>query len=719
MQINEIIMHGIKGQNTVQPLTGKDIFIGHNGAGKTTRLQTLGISMLGYCPGEGKTPAETYKLATENEMEVGLVLNDFNLSRIFQRKAKQKKDGSTEISVSQDIRISPSRGEKTLAQKEARIKLECGDFPSMLDFQQFLDLSDSKRRDFIYNLSPISADSWNRERVYEYLVDHLLLPDLEANDPDKYKVMVTLISGAMEQYPASYDVQAGILSMLEWAKAKQTHWNEEKKNAQGAVKKLSDLKNEIQQTDRNIDTNKKELDDLQLQLSNVKAQIAGDTEKAKAIEKRMTRLDELKKSMTELNNSLSKPLDLSHIDQQLGTEEAKIKVIDNTAQVAELQKQLEANSTESLRLQAEERKKYEILVECRTQIKTLNSQTEHIVNQKGICVISPLIGCNKDFAPFVQWASKEIERLQQLETTTQNEHDNITRSLNACGDKAKEINKQIQELNTNGTEQQKINDAARKVIAELKQKKVDEENARAKLSDKVNSLQEEYDKLQAEPVEPIAPIDILEKRRDGLQSQIDSLKPKLDDQQKAKTTLSNMRSSMIDSKEATYYADNCKNLVETLGPKGLQGDLVKGILEPIRGSIQENLIRMNIYNDFYFQTLSDTGREVFQFGWINENGRHVNFDVLSTGEKILLLSAMMVTLMDRSQPPLKVLAIDNIENLDRNNFKYALAGLDQLAGKLDNIILAGVIDPPELEGWKVWSLNQPQESEGVPQSAIA
>jgi exonuclease SbcC len=718
MRIQEIHMNGIKDQNAVQILTGKDIICGLNGSGKTSRIQSLGISLLGYCPGKGKTPAETFKLATEEDMSVGLKMDDFQFSREFKRKERNKRDGSREITISQDISLSPSRGEKSLAQKEARIMAECGNFPAMLDFQQFLDLSDAKRRDFIYGLSPITTEDWDRNRVYEYLVEHLLTDELGINDQDKYNIMNQLIAGAMEQYSASYDVQAGILAMLEWSKAKQTHWNEEKKNAQGAVKKLSDLKNELQQTDRNIEDNKKELEDLREQLSDIKAQIARDTEKAKVIEKRLARLEELRISIAQLKDSLAKPLDLSAIEQHIAAEEARVKEVDITRQLAELQEQIKANGQESLSKQQERQEKYDRLSECRANIKILSTQIQHISQQKGICVISPLIGCNKDFAPFLEWANKEIERLQQEESQLNEDHTGLLNALVGLGDKRRELDAAIQGLNTQAAQQQKENDYARKAIAEFERQKVDAENARGKIAERAKTLQEEYDKLQSEPIEPIAPIDILEKRRGGLQGQIDAFKSKLEEQQKAKTTLSNMRSSMIDSKEATHYADNCKYLVEALGPKGLQGELVKGILEPIRSAIQENLLLMNIHNEFYFQTESDTGKEVFQFGWINEKGNQVNFDGLSTGEKILLLAAMMVTLLERSNPPLKVLAIDNIENLDKNNFSYAIAGLDKISPKLGNIILAGVIDTQEIDGgWKVWDLSKPLEAEGVAQIA--
>ena len=68
MAIQRITMHGIKGCNDDQILTGRDIIIGSNGSGKTTRLQALGIALLGHVPGGPKLPAETMKLASADKM---------------------------------------------------------------------------------------------------------------------------------------------------------------------------------------------------------------------------------------------------------------------------------------------------------------------------------------------------------------------------------------------------------------------------------------------------------------------------------------------------------------------------------------------------------------------------------------------------------------------------------------------------------------------------
>ena len=120
---------------------------------------------------------------------------------------------------------------------------------------------------------------------------------------------------------------------------------------------------------------------------------------------------------------------------------------------------------------------------------------------------------------------------------------------------------------------------------------------------------------------------------------------------------------------------------------------------------------MGIENKFYFSTNSDTGKEIFQFGWINKFGDKRNFDALSTGQQMILLIAMLTTFIEKASPACRILAIDNIENLDSGNLKNVLDGLNKLSDKLDNIILAGVIDIGEANGFTIWNLGNEEVSE--------
>ena len=79
---------------------------------------------------------------------------------------------------------------------------------------------------------------------------------------------------------------------------------------------------------------------------------------------------------------------------------------------------------------------------------------------------------------------------------------------------------------------------------------------------------------------------------------------------------------------------------------------------------------------------------------------------------MLLLIALMTTIIERINPPLKVLAIDNVEALDGNNLSRILNGLAAAGQNMDNIILSGVLDMSlfdDLSGelpWRIWDLDR-------------
>lgn len=733
--IKEITMHNFKGQMAPQKLTGKDILVGPNGKGKTTRLQAVGIALLGYVPGKGKLPAETFKLASADNMSVGLVTNNLTFSRTFKRSEKSGKDGSTNVTVSQGIELSPSRGERKAADKEARIAFEVGNFPIMLDFNEFLSLSDAKRRDFIYGLSAIKSDFWDRKRVEEHLRSKLLTMDLGVNNPDRFKIMEEQITEAMKQFPEGFDIQSGLQSMIEWAKAKQSHWNEQKKNAVGAVKKLADMKNQLAETDRNIVQHRNELEQLQQQLTSSESQLARDRERKRAVDDRLTRISELGILIeTSLRGAPKSNVDYDSLIAEL---QGKIKQYDFKTEFAKLDQELQSINQQLKVARDEDRTAYVALAQIQAEKEVLNSTLKQIDEQSQrngaarVCVIHPKIGCNKDFGKAAEAFTQQVALLDRKEADQQAILSDIKKQIENLEMQKNGLDTRRTELHKKQTTLNQANEETRKAIADQEKKKADEANAAARVSDQLKMYREEQTRLRNLPPEVIAPLEILEKQSEGIRTQIKELKAKLVDQEKAKTTLSNLKSTMIDSKTATYNAQCIKDLSEALGAKGLQGELVKGILDPIRSDIQENLELMGIESEFYFSTESDTGKEVFQFGWRNDLGDERNFDALSTGQQLLLLIAMLVTFLERSNPPLKVLAIDNIENLDRVNFRKAIDGMDKLSDKIDNIILAGVVDLyetkwidgeevrtllPELKDWGVTDLGE-DVSKAVKQSA--
>lgn len=707
-RITQVTMRGFKRQDTVQQLSGRDIFIGPNGIGKSSRIQALGTALLGYVPGTpGKRPQDTYRMATGESMIVGVNTESFGFSRSFSRKVTRKRTGEQEVSVTQDLQVSPSRGEKTLAEYEARIAQEMGNFPVMLDFGQFLAMTDADRRKFFYGLAGINGDEWSKEKVSKHLQKELLTPDLLANNQDAHDAQMAMIRECLEEWRPGLDPEAGVQAMLEWTKAKQKHWNAEQKKSAGAVQKLAELKNQLEETDRNISGNKTELNRLQEEITTVSSEIARQDEVQNLLSKRAKRIEEIKTRMTDLKTVP----EYDPTGQLLQIEElqAKITTFDVDAAIATTTEKLQTYQAELSQVDAEIIQIKESAATAKASADGLKKTIDQASTRGGICVISSKVACPKDFTPFVDWAKEQFE----IHRTA---YQAAEQSLAERKGRQTELNKCIQDLQS---ERDGVHSSARKVdqanedirskvraIESIMSKAMDADERRKQA---IVQLSEELANLESESTGSVATSDVLIKQRDGLKVQIDALKAKIEEQEKAKTTIGNMKASMIDSSTSENNHAAAKYLAEELGPKGIQGKMLIGALNPIRDAVTANLQVMGFDNSFFFKTESTSGQEVFRFGWVDAQECEVDFDALSTGQQMIVLIALLVTILDRANPPLKVLAIDNVENLDRANFERVIAGLNQLADRLDNILIAGVIEAAEIEGWTVHDLGQTEK----------
>ena len=324
--IKQIVMKGIKGTTATQELTGRDIILGRNGAGKTTRMQAIGLTMNGYVPGKGKTAAETFKMASEESMTVGLVTDTFEAEREYIKTEKVNKQGETEVKISQKLQISPMAGETTIAQKEARIKQELGDFPVMLDFGAFIALSDAQKRDFIYSLSGTQSE-WDKDKIERVLRERSGVADTINEDFEE--ITEENIQHTMNQYKEGQDVQAGLLAMTEYAKDQLKNWKKEKLNSEGAARKLTELKNKGQETDRDLNMNLARMEDLEKQRDELTEKIAQGTAANKTMADKQTQFEKLQKEINEL----------SDVDQQQVIEELKTEIEEANKTIKEIDKE--------------------------------------------------------------------------------------------------------------------------------------------------------------------------------------------------------------------------------------------------------------------------------------------------------------------------------------------------------------------------------------------
>lgn len=648
-------------------------------------------------------------MATDESMIVSVNTPEFGFSRMFSRKVTRKRSGEQEVSITQEIAVSPSRGEKTLAEFEARIAAELGNFPVMLDFGQFLAMSDADRRKFFYNLAGISAEEWSKEKVSYHLQRQLLPSELQENNPDAYEAQMAMIREGLEEWRQGLEPEAGVQAMLEWAKAKQKHWNAEQKKAAGAVQKLAELKNQLDQTDRNIAGNKAELDRLQTELTDIASEIARQEEAQKAIDRRAARLQEIQQEV-EAQEVKDVSGEAVVFARQLDALRAQIQTAEDAERTAsDLQESASVLEREIQVAEDAVMTAAEAVAKAKAVSEGLARTIEQATARGGICVIAKNIACPKDFTPFIGWAQEEHQKQERAWTDATQRHAQAARERKDLKDKLSNVQAERDQVFETARKVSRHNEEIQRKIRSLESLIERAAGAAALRDQKIATLQAEYERLASEPSGAIAMSDILLKQRDGLQQQIVALKATVEEQEKAKTTISNMKASMIDSKTAENNHGAAKYLAEELGPKGIQGKMLISALDPIRDSVTANLRTMGFARPFFFLTESTSGQEVFRFGWVDEKDREVDFDALSTGQQMIVLISLLVTILERANPPLKILAIDNVENLDRVNFACVLAGLDKMADRLDNILLAGVIDitTADAPGWTLHRLGAP------------
>lgn len=714
MTIQEIQINNVKGQTVVQPLTGKDIFVGNNGAGKTTRVQSLGLAMLGYVPGQGKTPAETFKLATGDEMVVGLKTDAFQFQRKFRKDEKLNKNtGERKVSIKETLAVSPGKGERTETQKKERIAAEIGSFPVALDFNEFLSLSGAKRRDFIYSLSPISSDTWSKERVREFLRDKLLNEELQMNNPEQFSIMNELIDQVLEQFPEGFGIHEGLQSMLDWTSNELSFWTRKQKDALGAVRQMADMKNKMSETDRNIAEEKKELEEQQTKLIEVEKKVSADEQRKKNIDRRITRIDELK---TLITNIEAEPIetDTAELDKKIAKLQSETPLpLDIQQDVTLFNQGIKQAKDDLAEVQKESSNIQEQIMTIRSTIKSLEDSLGKVNELGGSCIINKMIACPKDFAGFDQYIDKHKEKATAVLNSLKEQQEALWSKSDEYSSIISKNEEDKTALFNKAQEVQKKREQMTSEISQLEKEREKRLTASERKNQKLSIHREELEKLINEKSEPIGDLQLMRMQANGISNRINELKQSVQEKEKSKQAILLMQQNVIQNREAEHKSVSLKSIQESLGPKGIQGELVKEILEPIRAQIQENLQLMGFNQKPFFQTESDTGKEIFEFGWINNHGHAVNFDALSTGQQTVFLAAMMMTIIDRAQPKLKILVMDNLNHLDKQNFQMLIDGLDKLSYKVDNIILAGALEYEfNAKGWEVTDLSANKEVEG-------
>lgn len=699
--IKSIAMTNVKGQTATQPLTGKDIIIGRNGAGKTTRMQTIGLAMLGYVPGKGKTAADTFKLASDNEMTVRMETDNFTFERTFTKTRKLKKTGEEEVKIGQTLAVSPSMGESTNTQKEQRIKREIGELPVMLDFGSFIAMTDNQQRYFIYNLSG-DGFTWDRDRVEEELKKALLTEEMEENNQELYNCMENCIDETMKQYRAGIDIQAGILAMSEYSKDKLKYWKKEKLNADGAAKKLTELKNRGDETDRDLTINQQKMQALQANKEQIIKDIAEFAAKNKVLDDKEAELKKLREEIAKLEEAPDSSR-ITALEEEIG--KLTVEIADMEAAEPERERKGLELQNELALLQEEMKSANDMSLAVKEELATINAEIrangdllQRIQDSHGCCAFTPNIPCNQDFSEFINKTQDIMDEAYDKKDDREHDINTLNNKILYLKEKIKNTQDEQKHLDTTKKENEKHKAEKQKQIEKKKTELLEIQGREPVLAAK---RQQETEIASYLAENPKVDLTSMQDQKTLLEGQITQLTATIDEQKKVRNNLMNIKANIIDSQTAEFNKLCWEQITNAIGQKGIKGNLMKEMLNPLLEDVNVKLHTIGIDENFYFKTNSDTGKEIFEFGWGEKP-----FEALSTGEQLLLMTALMTTMIERADPPVKVLAIDNINDLDNQNLSRVIKGLNTIGENMDNIVLAGVVEPTEEDshGWTVWRL---------------
>ena len=166
---------------------------------------------------------------------------------------------------------------------------------------------------------------------------------------------------------------------------------------------------------------------------------------------------------------------------------------------------------------------------------------------------------------------------------------------------------------------------------------------------------------------------------------------------------------MTQSITADKFSAECdiamlKALEKLTGPNGLQSSMMSNPFEALSEKMDIHL--KAIFNDNTIKSNFDLTAKAnsFNFGIIKYD-TYVPYDLLSSGEKCLFTFALMLSIVEISDSPLKLVMIDDLlDHLDSDRYGALMSHLIVLDDV--QIIMAGVKDPVENLQYHYITLNK-------------
>lgn len=686
--IKKIALTNFKGTTDTLNLDQLNIFRGTSGSGKSTYLEGIRVAVLGHDPGYGKLLGETMAFSSGDTMEVLIHDGSVRVGRVFSKDRTGK--------ATQKIFVN---GEGMTAKAAEPILAECfGQFPMMLNPDEFFEMSDDKKITFLFGLSSDGADSGYLRRhcmveilnMYTDAVEFVLEYEFEKADyfmmkedtfanflgkvikkiADKNVEIGRAITKIFSEF-LSPTLPGGQETLSMYASTIRTEINATRRavqDAQAANRKIMEEKAEKMNLVKYDESeNRTFIESYREEISTIEKDLHAKDALRGAKERLFSGLDIHQKSIPKFGEKMVE------LEERIMSKADKKDAVKTMKEMEEIRqgfaKQVFVAETKRLKLE-------------KAYAKTI---TEHgSITQKNICsVCGEELGCIKCVQVTDADKAKSEKKVKEASKKVQETYDYVGTCLEAFDSNEKDINDLLEALTIN-----EANEQAHGV-------------AKQHLEDILKLVKEEKENL--DKIEEPGPDD------ETVKLLLGELKNKLGERlvtEKNHQWLRTLEATIASSNETINNSDALLAALTTSekAVKEVRNQLTKSTT----GAVEKvcNDLLQKIGEHFWLNYEIEDGK--FEVYCVNVSGKSVPFKTLSGGERVLYLSAQLLALMTMVDPKLKILEVEMGE-LSGNLVPSFMNALKEMTEGTDiQVVLSschgdfGVNDP----AWKVHQMGE-------------
>jgi chromosome segregation ATPase len=617
---------------------------GDNGTGKSALRQAVVLAMLGHDPAIGKTLSAARKLAgSGSPIEVGIVFDDaFGIHRSIGR--------------SQEIDVSPPKGETTQAEMESRIADETGAHPLSFDLAGYLALSAEKRKEALFAWLPrgdvLTEDLFREWLGYEGAADNM-----------RHAIDRLWTEHVME---AASPVD-GLAAAIEFAR---TQGNKAEQDRLAQTKVLEAAERDAATATEAIDYDPARAATLQAELAAVQEDLGRARERQAGEEERATRA-----------RAHQHQLQVHEI--QLRDAEARLAAAQRAAEAApDLLAPEGLSALDQLLAKAERRldAHADAMAFVTERRAAAGAQLKSVAARyRAIQTAAECPTCGS--------AASVVEARARLEREGRQLRENLATAeaaFTAAQTEHADLDGDVRLRRGALDEHRREAEIAREARRNLGQAEGD-----------LGRVQAELEQLRAQDfgeilATPYLVLGELEARADDLRHAIavEQLLAKRAGAAEAERTRATRERQTLEV--LTVRRDALKKLQSGLAPVEATADQVLRSIDP---SMSFRLI------------FEREDRDTFDLGF-ERDGAFRSLDAASTGEAAFLGVAFVAAMLAATAPAWPVLLLDNAESIDDRRRKALMRALAGLQDRIGNVILSGCCSFPKVAGWQVVQADQ-------------